>query len=84
MPQALLELIHQKPLAEDFKPQENILLYHSYKRRTDAKKEEKYSLEESKVLAQLILVMMEQTRLNELTFLLLLLEDFVFLSTKNK
>ena len=49
MPEALLEVTHQKPLAEEFKPQKNILLYPSYKRGTDAKKQEKYSLEESKV-----------------------------------
>ena len=49
MPQALLELIHQKPLAEDFKPQKNVLYYTSYKRGTDAKNQEKYSLEELKV-----------------------------------
>ena len=42
MPGALLEVTHQKPLTEDFKPQKNILYYPSYKRGTDAKKQEKY------------------------------------------
>ena len=49
MPEALLEVTHQKPLAEDFKPQNFFLLYPSYKRGTDAKKQEKYSLKELKV-----------------------------------
>ena len=49
MPEALLEVTHQKPLTEDFKPQKNVLQYPSYKRVTDGKKQEKYSLEESKV-----------------------------------
>ena len=49
MPEALLEVTHQEPFAEDFKPQKNFLIYPSYKQGVDAKKQEKYSLEESKV-----------------------------------
>ena len=48
MPEALLEVTHQKPLTKDFKPQKNFLHYLSYKRVRDGKKQEKYSLEESK------------------------------------
>ena len=49
MPEALFELIHQKPLARDFKPQKNFLHYNYFKQETDPKTQEKYSLEESKV-----------------------------------
>ena len=49
MPEALLEVTHPKPLAEDFKPQKNVLLYPSYKRGAEAKKQEIYSLKELKV-----------------------------------
>ena len=48
MPEALLEVNHQKQFTEDFKPRKNFLYYPSYKRVTDGKKQEKYSLEESK------------------------------------
>ena len=49
MPEALLKVTHQKPLAEDFKPQKKFLYYPSYKQGTDDKKQEKYSLEEVKL-----------------------------------
>ena len=38
MPEALLEVTHQKPLAEDFKPRKFFLYYRSYKPGIDNKK----------------------------------------------
>ena len=49
MPELLLKVTHQEPLAKDFKPHKDILLYPSYKWGIDARKQEKYSLEESKL-----------------------------------
>ena len=84
MPEALLEVTHQKPLAEDFKPQKNILLYPSYKQGTDSKKQEKYSLEDSKVAETTYLSDDGMTEIKEINFVLLLLENFEFFPTKNR
>ena len=84
MPEALLEVTHQKPLAEDFKPQKNVLLYQSYKRGTDAQKQEKYSLEESKVASITYLSDYGMNDIEEINFVLLLLENFDFFPIKKR
>ena len=84
MPEALLEVTHQKPLTEDFKPQKNFLHYLSYKRVRDGKKQEKYSLEESKVASITYLSDDGMNDIEEINFVLLLLENFEFFPIKKR
>ena len=84
MPDALLEVTHQKPLAEDFEPQKNVLLYHSYKRGTDAKKQEKYSLEESKVASITYQSVNGMNKIEEINFCIIVIKNFEFFPTKNR
>ena len=80
MPEALLEVTHQKTLAEDFKPQKNVLLYPSYKRGTDAKKQEKYSLEESKVACITYLSDDGINEIEEINFCIVVIRKFYIFS----
>ena len=76
MPEALFELIHQKPLARDFKPQKNVLYYNSYKQETDTKKQEKYSLEESKVASTTYLSDDRTNEVEEIKFCIVIIRKF--------
>ena len=84
MPEALLEVTHQEPLVEDFKPHKNFLLYNSYKRGIDAKKQEKYSLEESEVTSTTYLSDDRMDEVEEINFCIVIIGKIWTFPTKNR
>ena len=74
MLEALLEVTHQEPLEENFKPHKNMLYYPSYERGTDVKKQE--TLKESKVASTTYLSNDETDEIEKINFCIVIIGKF--------